>query len=475
MRRWFPLLLLFFGVLYLWNLAGWVMDDDEGTDWYEVWMIQMGAIPGPEFAAEQQPLFLLAGAMVLPSDAVNPAPLRFMNVVQVLAGAAALLLVVRRVWGERTAELAAVLLLASGLVFQQARLWRPDGPMLGWEMAGLAAALLAVHDGDRRAWALSGACYGVAMLWKPFAVFAVAGLAVYLLASLRRRGWRETLYDGAAFAAPYLLITVGISALLYSTMGGFYWAEPLAGHWSLGRGNPVWDRFRWSAWYLWNLGISHPALLLTLPLWLVGWRRLAGYETRLLACQWGGMLGLLVISRPLYIRYWLWLIPALAVLGAVALVQRWPRAWERGWSVPALLAGCLVFSWPWIPALSSRVEHDSLALARTVAARTTTDDIVLSDYPTLNVMARRRSIPEASVIAGASMRTGVMTADHLVQAIEELQIPVVLVHVAGGEPAPHHMVAMPSYPEFRAYLQDKFTLARTFDRAGQLIEVWESP
>ena len=47
------LLLTLFALAYTYNLDGWLISDDEGTDLCEVWPFQQGKIPVVDFAAEQ--------------------------------------------------------------------------------------------------------------------------------------------------------------------------------------------------------------------------------------------------------------------------------------------------------------------------------------------------------------------------------------------------------------------------------------
>jgi hypothetical protein len=69
----------------------------------------------------------------------------------------------------------------------------PDGPLLFFLAAGMLtlAKLFFPNDGEKpsiwRAWALAGLCFGLAGLSKYSAVFVIAGLAVFLLATPHRR------------------------------------------------------------------------------------------------------------------------------------------------------------------------------------------------------------------------------------------------------------------------------------------------
>ena len=117
-------------------------------------------------------------------------------------------------------------------------------------------------------------------------------------------------------------------------------------------------------------------------------------------------------------------------------------------------------------------ENDTMQLAEYVAARTTPDELVLSDYGGINFFTNRFSIYEASIIAGAQIDAGVVTGELLIDRIQREPVKMVLLHVDGGVPPPHHLVNLVDYEAFRLYLQEHFTLDSTYNRAGQEIEVY---
>ena len=53
----FLVLTLFAVGLYLFNISGWLIHDDEGADFYKVWQLQLGKAPGIDFVAEKGPSF----------------------------------------------------------------------------------------------------------------------------------------------------------------------------------------------------------------------------------------------------------------------------------------------------------------------------------------------------------------------------------------------------------------------------------
>ena len=486
-----PLLLLIlvvFAALIFYNLDGWLMDDDEGTDFYEVWQFQEGKEPGEDFVAEQQPLFLLAGRTVLDLAGRSPAALRALSATQILLGALALALAVRHLWNDTTAALTLGLLLSSGLIFEQARLFRPDPMMLGWEMAGLAAALLAVGKKRRRWWTVAGVCFGLSILWKPFGVFPVAGLAIYYLDRLRRRpkAWRHIISDGFAFAGPLLIVAGGISLLLYSRLG-FYYQEVFRDHAQLGRdsGNLLQPARSLAVFLLLFLTWNNLLTLFLWPLWYLnrGHSQEApggGEVVRLLGAQLLSPLIFLLITRPLRVRYFIYLNPTLAVLFAWQLALSFDRFARlrphlrryRPLAIVAVISLAAVLARPSLFEGLTRQETGTRDLAAYVAAHTDPNDLVLSDYAGINFFANRDSIREASIIAGGRIEGGIITAEFLIEAIEDHDIEMVLVHVAGGDPIPHQLVRLDDYERFRSYLQGRFVLLTVFNRNGQQIEVY---
>ena len=460
------------------------MHDDEGTDFYEIWQLQQGQEPGVDFMAAQQPLFLLLGKTILDRFGHNPTPLRLAGAIQVLLGAGVLALVVRKLWGNIVAILTLSLTLGSGMVYEQARLFRPDPMMLAWEMMGLAAVLLAVAQSRRKWWAAAGLCYGVSVLWKPFGLFPVLGLVFYFLYSLVNKPahWRETIMDGVYFAVPFLLVGLGVSFLLYDRLG-FYYGLVFEQHLGLERESS----------FLFRLGVTSRAyayfflvnsiFVFILPLrWLnKAAGRLRHLEFDILLAQLVSPMIFLLMTRPMHLRYFFYLTPVLAILLAWQIQQAFTKissgqpAFSRFVAVVMLviISFAALATRPSIPNLLTRRESGTLTLSNLVAAHTRPDEVVLSDYAGINFFARRPSIYEASIIAGGRIGGGIVTTDLLIDRIEADDVALVLVHVAGGEPPPHQLAKLPDYDRFRKYLLQKFELLTVFDRAGQQVEVYE--
>lgn len=457
------------------------MHDDEGTDFYEVWQLQQGKQPGIDFIAEQQPLYLLVGKGVIELSGRSPQGLRLVSAVQVLVGALIFAWALSRFQSTAVATMTLALTLSTGLIYEQARLFRPDPMMLGWELAGLGLVLLAARRQKRGFWLLAGLLYGVAFLWKPFGILPVVGLTFYFADQLwhDRHNWRQIVSDGLAFGLTFLLIGGGVSLILYNHLG-FYYQEALGQHAQLGQQANIWQQLgKVLVNYLYFLALN-PIWLLILPLWRLQkptqWRNQP--EMRLVMWQLVSPVIFLGVTRPLYPRYIFYLTPIFAFLLAWQVALAATRIGRRhmviAHALPLIVVlFALLASQPNIINLMTRQESDTLALANYVAAQTSADDVVLSDYAGVNFFADRLSIYEASTIAGGQIQGQIITGELLINRIENDHAEMVLIHVAGGEPQPHQLISLVDYGAFRTYVQTRFKLIRLFDRAGQQIEVYK--
>ena len=477
--------LFVFGSLYTYNLTGWLMDDDEGTDFYEAWQLSEQKIPGEGFLAEQQPLFILSGKALIDQYGRDPFPLRLLAVSQVLLGAFVLVGAVWRIWNGKTAVFTLIFLLLNGMVYEQARLYRPDPMMLAWGMMGLAAALWAIHSKIGKWWAISGFFYGISILWKPFGLFPVVGLIIYFLLWLwqQKQDWKPIFKAGGLFSVPFLLITVGITVLLYSQMGNYY-LEAFEYHLSMGVQNNFLHRLLvTSSGYLFFLLLNGVIFLFIAPLWWINGRSSLTKQSpaQLLVLQLISPLIFLAISRPIHFRYYFYLIPPLAILLARQLDIAWKNitakktipVWQQYGSLSFLIVFTVLLAQPAIPTLLTQQENGTVALADYVVAHTEPEDIVLSDYAGINFFADRESIYEASIIAGGQIESGGITGALLIERIESSDVKMVLLHVEGGEPQPHQLIKLIDFPAFEAYLADNFQEPLLFDRNEQIFLIYQ--
>jgi predicted membrane-bound mannosyltransferase len=134
------IVVLVFGLilgLYLYNITGWLKEDDEGTALYVTWRLAEGEIPYRDLINTKGPLFLLLGGGL--NRLVGPSilGLRVVTVLGVIGGGYAWFRGLQTVYGMAAGLIGAVLFLLTPEVYYLGRQFRADS----WMLALIALAL----------------------------------------------------------------------------------------------------------------------------------------------------------------------------------------------------------------------------------------------------------------------------------------------------------------------------------------------
>ena len=483
-RQWFwaSLVVVALGlVLYFYNIDGWLIADDEGTDLYEIWRIGEGDVPAVDLITEQLPVFMFGGVGLGLCTDYNLMVLRGASAVLVTGSAWLVFLIGREVWGPRAGFFSTIFYLCNSLVYEQARLFRPDPWMLAFSVLGLYFFILARTRSKARYLIFASVAYALATLSKLFGLVPLGGCLLFLAYQCLagRDSFRRSLRDAALLLVPFCLISAGAVLAVYPP-GSAYYSEVLRQHWELGSEMGLAYRLAkglagFAAFFYHNF-----AFILVIPLF----HRLAfGHRPGDAILAWQIPTGFvyLLLSRPIYERYWLYLIPSLALLlgSLVDRVLKWVNDRVKVRGVVALVAVFAVAlgtvqSMPAISQLATRQEEGTQALVTYIVDHTAPDDLVLTDYASLNFHARRRSVPQASVIAMGRITGGYITGEMLIKEIEQRDVKMVVLHVPGGTIPPQHLVFLHDYDHFYDYLNRRFCLVDTLDRAGQIFEIYQA-
>jgi dolichyl-phosphate-mannose--protein O-mannosyl transferase len=351
---------------------------------------------------------LFAGAMAVFGD--GPTGWR---IVPWLSGVLGLFAFMRMLWWASLSRAVTViggLLLATSFTWIiHARHAMLDGPMAGFALLAAWAFVKGLRRPERARWqfALAGALMGLALgiKWTVAPLLLLPGLA-FLWAKRRDNGMHGLLAaEGGAVpgmrlaeAALWLGLLPLATYWLTFAPAFFYASEPLSpfdilGHhqrmiWlqaSVVEGHPyqsVWWQWIFNLrgiWYLYEvtdgaqrgvLLIGNPATMLfgLAALVLSGWRWVRTGETLWLAAPfaWLALMGLWIVAEKPVQFYFHYLLPAVALMAALALVTgRW---WDEGRRWPAYLAvggaalGCAYF-WPVLTAGALEDSQDFLKWA----------------------------------------------------------------------------------------------------------------
>ena len=482
--RWLPIALaaivLFSATAYhTHRLTEWLAYDDEGGYLYAAWRITLGEVPYRDFLTPQMPGFLYPGALVLAVCDYSVGAARASMAALVLATGALLFVTVAHLRGGWTAFLAVGLFVVQRDVFWAARFFRPEAPMLFWGILGLYLFVRGHPQRRTLLLALSGACFGLAVMSKLFGALYVGGIGLFVLATgIRTRDWRDMLKTGLAVAIPFVVIAGGM-ALVWTAITPRFVPSVLGHHVRQGAGTPWLQVVQKTLKLYLDYVRGQPIYALLTALGLVAALRERDRAMEAPACLLATALAFMGMTRGLKGRHLTYLVPVFASFASGGLVRLygaiarsdagWPRT-SAAYATVVVLLGAAV--WPHVQhnrMVSSWEEHDTDAWVELIQSRTHPADIVMSDYPGLNFYARRATTPLAAGISRGAASSGQITGRDLIREIEEQDVKMVLLNVAQGA---HQFARLLDYETFKGYVQTHFSLAERREFDYRLMEVY---
>jgi len=277
------------------------------------------------------------------------------------------------------------------------------------------------------------------------------------------------------FAVGYLALVAGVVGVYSALEPGFLGAV-VGHHLGQGAGTPWKEVVRKALSMYWEAVRTQPVYtLLAVAGLAVAYAKKPALAVAL-ACQVASALVFMGMTRDLQLRHLTYLVPTLAALGGVGLDGLAERIPARGWG-RALGVGTLLF----LAGLALYPEHqrnltvgrwreeDTPRWAAYLSEITDPSDYVLSDYPGINVAARRRTTPLGAGLSEGATESGQITGRDLIQEIEAYDVQVVLLNVGPGA---HHFVNLVDYAEWKQYVQTHFHLVGRLLYDSRPIEVY---
>jgi len=467
-----PLILLtlaLMGLFYAYNLDGKLDDDDEGSYLYQTWRITLGETPYRDFLTPQQPFFLFSGATVMRLLGQGVLPVRAVGIVLILAAGLFVCLIGQELLSPQAGLIAMCLFLLNPDVYRWGRMYRPEAYMLSLSTGALYVYVIALRR-SRWNWIwLSSLLFGLSTLYKLFGILLLGGclLAVAVEVVRGRLPWRTALGMGVRLVAPALAVVALVMAIFVLRFPEFYGAvfgHQLRQGQELGWGVRV---ARKAALFIGYLGLYAPLLIFS----ILGsnWARKQRHPLlRMLAIQLVTPLSFLFLSRDPSPRHLMYLLPVLSLLFVAALQRLASQPLQSFyWAISA----AVLISWlfPDIFAALSR-DLDTPRVAEYIQAHTAPSDVVLSDYAGLNFFSRRPSTYYGASLSRGATSSGQVTGADLIAEIETMDVKMVLVDVSPK--TAHQMVSLRDYEDFRAYLQQHFSLLIVLPRGEERLEVY---
>ncbi len=462
--------LLIWGLFfYLNNIDGWLINDDEGSYLYAAWRISQGELPYRDFLTPQLPVFLYSGALLIKLFGPSVLALRTVSAWLSLLSVALLYLTARRLFRREVALIAALAFLMHPDLYLEGRVYRPEPYMLFFAAAGLYAFVEATFGHRRWLLVVAGLLFGVGTLAKLF-VFLPLVACVAFLGYQALRGettWPDAAKDIAALVVPYGLVVVGVLVGFYLLVTPAVAMAVFGHHLMQGRGLSRWAIFvkglvfyvRYVQEYGLLVAFAVPAAI----------HALVGQDRRrwLFAWQVPTALAFLLLSRELWARHLLYLVPGLSMLFALALepMLTWPR---RSYLLLALVVGLTI---PWYldnRDIAWRSETGTWRLADFIAAHTAPNHHVLADYSGLNFYARRKSTYSGTSLSAGATRSGQITARRLIEEMQANDVKMVIVDQSQYS----HLRFLHDRALLERYLEEDFRLLGTFWRNHQVFNIY---
>jgi hypothetical protein len=131
-------------------------------------------------------------------------------------------------------------------------------------------------------------------------------------------------------------------------------------------------------------------------------------------------------------------------------------------------------------------ENGTSALAKYIKDHTDDEDYVIGDYGDIIFNAKRKTTPLMSGMSKSTVSNGVITSDKLIEEFNHYPVKIVFIHKEGGIPKdlgyyfetpfePHHFVTLINSKDgskFMSYLQMHYWLVNTFNRSGQIFDIY---
>lgn len=462
--------------LYFWQLDGWLINDDEGSYLYAAWRIGLGELPYRDFLTPQLPAFLLPGGLLFGLLGPGAWAARAVAAVLTVATGGLVWATARRLFHPAVAWLAGVGVLLHPLVFADNRTYRPEPFMLF--LASLGVLLFTVgafprpgtvDPPRRRLLAAAGVAFGLAILTKLFGALPLGAVVLWLATD----GWRRGRPSGqigrdlAALLVPAAVAVIAGIGAFYALSGGAVLDAVLGHHLRQGAGmSPIRVLGKGVGLYVEFVRYDGNALLAFVALaWaVVSWRE-RRRRAAVFAWHLPTALVFLLITRQLFARHLLYLVPALVTLFALAVHWLYTRAapealrTERRLLAGAVAAGLLV---PWLVADWHRAWEWEAGTHRAgdfIQLVTMPDDLVLADYSELNFYGRRPTTYSAASLSEGAARSGQITWDvpgaphRIRQELGQRVPPLVLVDAATEW---SQLAALADWDAFQAWLEEGY-------------------
>jgi len=347
----------------------------------------------------------------------------------------------------------------------------PDDLMLLAGAAAIFAFLRADENGLPRLYFTAGALAGLAALAKLNGGFVFAGFFFYLIWAglVRRESLSGRVREGLWISAGFLL-TFGLpfaALLLYMPGAAYQTVAFQAGKKTLAEGTffsrPISRLVQF-------IGNHNYGLVPVAAAGIVFAPSLKDKKRVFLLLAAAAPFLIIFLPGRFFIRYVVFALVPLALFFGSGLDGLWRRRNMRHYVLPvALLLIVLSLAPTFEPRRLGAYDRGTRALVSFVRDQTKPGEFVFGDDPFINFLAQRPCPGRLVDVSETWTKTGLITAADIRRECEATR--TALIFVEKGHSA-HHLVSLPDYPVFQAYLDEKYRPAAVLKREFLDVEVY---
>ncbi len=448
----------------LYNIGGDLMNDDEGTYLYSAWRISAGEIPYADFTLVQTPLSFLPTAALFAAAGPSVAAARVLAYLCVLGAALLIFAGARRFLAvsDGGAAAAAGMFLFTRHVFFLGRSFMPDDLMLLLAAGSLYSFLKAAENDRPGSFFAAGALAGLAGLAKLNGALVLGGFLLYLITARRIKSavWTAAGFL-AAFALPFAALILLVPGAAYQTVFFHAGKKALAEATFFVRPFVRLGQF---------IGGHNYGLIPVAAAGLFFRRGRRDGKTAILLLAAAAPFVVIFLPGRFFVRYVVGALIPLALLfgaGLDGLVRLKKGRWAA--LAAALLLIALSLGPTFSPSKLTAYDKGTRALTAYVHEHTPPGAFVFGDDPFINFLAGRPCPGRLVDVSEAWTKGGLINAEDIRRENESAR--TALIFVEKGHSA-HHLVMLPDYARFQAYLDEKFVKAADIKREFLDVEVY---
>lgn len=451
------------GLLYFINIDNNTITDDEGTLLYQVWRVSLGEIPYQDFLTSFWPLFLYTGGLWMKAFGPDFIPMRVLSCILMLGTGVLVYIIAHEYVTSYFAALCSIIFLLHPQILRYGRVFQSESFYIFIGVLGFLFFIKGYKNKKSLMIILSSVLLAVATLYKPLGIFFwMGGILCLFIHTIRTHAKKISNYIHLFLYVFSYIFTVGTFLFILSLQIPVIWQCLFGLQFANLTNSDIFQVIRNKlVVYLDYFVLYFVLIIVALSIYLQKNVKYTELITQLIP-----IFGFLLLRRDIYTRYFIYVIPTLAILSGISLDRFCQTPYPRYLHIMMFLM--IIF--PWIGHLRAILythEIDTHQIVNIVQEYVPVSDRVLSDYQEINFLSKRATTYLGAEISNAFTKGNVIKASDLIVEIQDDNVKMVLIDINGD-----HMHSLGDYQRFQDYLNENFSLIGTYPREWQVIQIF---